>query len=79
MPFIFGQINSRYGKNGGAEIVRSQMIKYAGFDKNSQLINTSTESSWNDFPKYTDNVHYNTEGQKRLGIAFAKAYFNLIK
>jgi len=79
MPFAVGQINSRYGVKGGAEMVRTGMYNAVSFDYYAQLIETSTNTSWNDFPKYTDNVHYNTEGQKRLGVSFANAFFAIEK
>ncbi|UMB61737.1 sialate O-acetylesterase [Lutibacter sp. A80] len=75
MPIVIGQINSRYGIDGGANLVRQNMEKFVKQDKYATIIRTSTDTSWSDFPKHTDNVHYNTEGQKRLGIAFAKAFY----
>ncbi len=72
MPFIFGQINSNYGVKNGARIVREQMEEVPIKVENTFLIKTSTDKSWSDFPKHPDNVHYNTEGQRKLGIAFAE-------
>jgi len=77
MPFVLGQINSRYGFKGGSEMVREAMVKFSEQDSYSSLIKTTTDRSWSDFPKHSDNVHYNTEGQKRLGTAFAKAIIAL--
>ena len=77
LPFVFGQINSRYGVKKGAGIVRKNMERYATSNTYSRLIKTSTNTTWKDFPKHKDNVHYNTEGQKRLGIAFATAFFEI--
>jgi len=72
LPFIMGQINSNYGKfKEGPEMVRQAMINVTEKMKNVAVIKTSMDKSWSDFPKHTDNVHYNTEGQKRLGVAFA--------
>ena len=80
MPFIIGQINSRYGKyKDGPAVVRAAMQKVADADKYVGIVNTSTDSSWSDYPKHTDNVHYNTEGQRRLGIAFANGLLALMK
>ncbi|WP_303317254.1 sialate O-acetylesterase [Flavivirga abyssicola] len=79
MPFVFGQINSRYGVKGGAKMVRDNMVQFAQEDSKSILIKTSTDKSWEDFPKHPDNVHYNAEGQKRLGIAFGKGLLNNTK
>lgn len=80
MPFVVGQINSRYGNfDGGPDMVRASMVNVANSDKNVAVIKTATDTSWSDYPKHTDNVHYNTEGQKRLGIAFAKALMKLQK
>ncbi|MGB5419444.1 sialate O-acetylesterase [Algibacter sp.] len=79
MPFVFGQINSRYGIEGGAEIVRNQMEKVPQMLKQVSLIKTTTKENWLDFPKHSDNVHYNTEGQKRLGITLGKELLKLMK
>lgn len=80
LPFIIGQINSNYGKfrNIGSKMVRSFMEEVANEDKNARIIKTSMDRSWSDFPKHTDNVHYNAEGQKRLGIAFAERLIALL-
>lgn len=78
MPAIFGQINSRYGIKDGAKTVRQQMELAEKNIENSYLIKTSTDETWLDFPKHSDNVHYNAEGQKRLGIAFANKLIKLI-
>ncbi|WP_298365772.1 sialate O-acetylesterase [uncultured Lutibacter sp.] len=79
MPFVVGQINSRYGVEGGAGMVRKGMLNAVYQDYYSAIIKTSTDTIWSDFPKHTDNVHYNTDGQKRLGIAFATSFFNIEK
>lgn len=79
MPFVLGQINSRYGIDGGAEMVRKNMMKFVNQDYYSELIKTSTDTSWSDYPKHDDNVHYNAEGSKRLGIAFATQLIKLQK
>lgn len=72
LPFVMGQINSSYGKfPQGPEMVRQAMIHVSESLKNVAVIKTSMDKSWSDFPKHTDNVHYNAEGQKRLGTAFA--------
>ena len=80
MPFVIGQINSNYGKfkNKGSKMVRTFMQEVADEDKNVAIINTSMDKSWSDYPKHSDNVHYNTEGQKRLGTAFANKLIKLI-
>jgi len=74
MPFVIGQINSRYGKfkKQGPSMVRQAMEDVAASDKYVDIIKTTTDESWNDYPKHTDNVHYNAEGQRRLGNAFAE-------
>ncbi|WP_077342149.1 sialate O-acetylesterase [Pseudocolwellia agarivorans] len=72
MPFIIGQINSTYGRfKKGPEVVRQAMVDVANTKKNVSIILTTTNSDWEDFPKHTDNTHYNTLGQVRLGEAFA--------
>ena len=80
MPFIIGQINSTYGRfKEGPEMVRAAMAEVAKTLPNTALIGTSTERSWSDFPKHSDNTHYNTEGQIRLGKEFANALSTLSK
>ncbi|MBU2947150.1 sialate O-acetylesterase [Zobellia uliginosa] len=73
LSFVIGQINSRYGKfqEKGPAIVRQAMNEVSASDNQAAIIKTSTDTTWADYPKHTDNVHYNTKGQKRLGIAFA--------
>jgi len=80
MPFVVGQINSNYGKfkNKGSKMVRTFMEEIANEDKNVAIIKTSMDKSWLDYPKHSDNIHYNSEGQKRLGIAFANKLIELI-
>ena len=74
MPFVIGQINSTYGKfRAGPSVVRSAMAAVAQSDPFTLLVETSTNRSWADYPKHPDNTHYNTEGQQRLGRAFALA------
>ena len=80
LPFITGQINSNYGKykNIGPGVVRNAMQQVANKFINVAVIETSMDRSWYDFPKHSDNVHYNAEGQKRLGIAFANKLIKLL-
>lgn len=71
-PFVIGQINSTYGRfKQGPLIVRKAMQDIADEDEHVDIVNTSTHSDWLDYPKH-DNVHYNTEGQVKLGKEFAK-------
>ncbi|WP_076418086.1 sialate O-acetylesterase [Colwellia sp. UCD-KL20] len=80
MPFILGQINSTYGRfKKGPEVVRQAMVDVANSKKNVSIILTTTSRSWDDFPKHTDNTHYNTLGQVRLGEAFANKLLPFIK
>ncbi|GAF02143.1 sialate O-acetylesterase [Saccharicrinis fermentans] len=78
MPFVMGQINSNYGRFAqGPQMVREAMVNVAQSDVHVGIITTVPKSPWLDYPKHTDNVHYNTEGQRRLGIAFAKILIDL--
>lgn len=80
LPFVIGQINSTYGRfKQGPEMVRQAMADFCKENNNAVLLKTTTNRKWKDYPKHTDNVHYNTEGQKRLGIAFAKKIIKLNK
>lgn len=73
LPFVFGQINSRYGKfKEGPSVVRQAMFDVASLTENCTMIPTSTDTTWSDYPKHF-GVHYNTEGQRRLGRAMGKA------
>lgn len=78
MPFVYGQINSRYGKfDEGPSMVRQAMLNVAEADANATVITTTANPPWDDYPKHSDQVHYNEAGQKRLGVAFAKALIEL--
>lgn len=77
MPFVAGQTNSHYGIEGGSDLVRQAFIDVENSEKKVLVIKTVRDSPYTDFPKQNDNVHYNTEGQKRLGAAFAKAIIDL--
>ncbi len=80
MPFVIGQINSRYGKFAdGPKIVRQAMENVAKNVENCAIIKTSTDTTWTDFPKHTDNVHYNAIGQLRLGTAFGMKLLEFVK
>lgn len=80
MPFVIGQINVLPRKfKSGPQLVRSAMQSLANSNDNIAIVNTVLNKPWNDYPKHSDNVHYNTEGQKRLGIAFAEKLINLKK
>ncbi len=79
LPFIIGQINSTYGRYKlGPKVVRNAMVEVAKEDPNVTLIPTSTDRKWADYPKHKDNTHYNTEGQKRLGLSFASALLEFL-
>ncbi|MDO7173146.1 sialate O-acetylesterase [Mariniflexile sp. AS56] len=71
MPFVACQTNSHYGIEGGSDLVRKAFIDVENSVNYVKIIKTFRDSPYTDFPKHTDNVHYNTEGQVRLGIAFA--------
>ncbi|MDZ8118784.1 sialate O-acetylesterase [Pontiella agarivorans] len=81
MPFVIGQINCPVrGKNDfplGPETVRRAMASVAAEVPGTRMVATSTEPSWADFPKKGDQVHYNAEGQRRLGITFAEELMDL--
>lgn len=80
MPFVIGQINSRYGDfKDGPKVVRQAMEDVANEDLKVGVVKTSTDPSWSDYPKHTDNVHYDEEGQKRLGTAMANELVLLMK
>ena len=78
MPFVLGQINNP-APGGYTGVVRDAMVKVAQQDSLTGLVTTSTDTSWSDYPKHPDDVHYNAEGQKRLGIAMARKLINLAK
>ncbi|MDZ8117360.1 sialate O-acetylesterase [Pontiella agarivorans] len=78
MPFVAGQINSRYGDfEEGPAMVRQAFIDVANDDARVKVIRTVPQPPWSDFPKHEDQVHYNAIGQKRLGLAMADALLAL--
>jgi len=77
MPFVAGQINSHYGIEGGSDLVRKAFLEVENTVKNVTVIETVRDAPYTDFPKHIDNVHYNTEGQVRLGKAFANALIEM--
>lgn len=81
LPFIFGQINcplrGKHAFNQGPSIVRQAMANVADKVPHTAMIPTSTDSSWSDYPKHTDDLHYNTIGLSRLGTAMAHAFLRL--
>ncbi|WP_071585713.1 sialate O-acetylesterase [Ochrovirga pacifica] len=80
LPFVIGQINIPPRKfKQGPTLVRKAMEQVVADNKNVALVKTSTDVSWTDYPKHSDDTHYNTEGQKRLGVAFAKALCSILK
>lgn len=73
LPFVIGQVNPLPRKfKTGPKLVRDAMQNTADSDTNIEIVNTSTHPNWSDYPKHSDNLHYNTIGQMRLGIAFAE-------
>lgn len=80
MPFVCGQINSRYGDfPDGPALVRQAFLDVAASDDHVAVIRTKPEPPWTDFPKHDDQVHYNTEGQQRLSTAMANSLIKLTK
>ncbi|ANW95292.1 hypothetical protein AXE80_02870 [Wenyingzhuangia fucanilytica] len=77
LPFVAGQTNSHYGVKGGSDMVRQGFLDFEKSEDHVAVIKTLRDSPYTDFPKHSDNVHYNAEGQKRFGIAFAKALMTL--
>lgn len=73
LPFVIGQINNppKIYVNGPS-MVRSAMEKVADSQTDVDIIKTKAEAPWSDYPKHQDNVHYNAEGQRKLGTEFAK-------
>ena len=79
LPFVIGQVNvlPRKYKEGSGQ-VRAAMELVSKEDKFVEIIKTSLNPNWLDYPKHSDNLHYNSEGQKRLGIAFAHKLSSLL-
>ncbi|AWG22309.1 hypothetical protein FFWV33_12655 [Flavobacterium faecale] len=78
MPFIIGQISCpprQYIE--GVEIVRNAMVSVAKDDPKTDIILTSMNSGFKDYPKRSDKVHYDAQGQKNLGTAFAEKLLEL--
>jgi hypothetical protein len=78
MPFLIGQINCpprQYVE--GVEIVRVAMVKVAKNVANTDIILTSMDDDYKDYPKRSDKVHYDAQGQKNLGTAFVEKLLEL--
>lgn len=79
LPFVFGQINSTYGRfKEGPKVVRAAMAEVASEVEYCTMIPTSTDTTWSDYPKH-EGVHYNTEGQLRLGTAMGEALIEFLQ
>ncbi|WP_282135265.1 sialate O-acetylesterase [Seonamhaeicola maritimus] len=80
LPFVIGQVNVLPRKyKPGVDLVREAQLKVGNSDLRHAIIETSTDTTWKDFPKYSDNTHYKAEGQKRLGTAFAQTLIQIDK
>jgi hypothetical protein len=77
LKVVIAQINMAAKKYlPGTGKVRAAQSSVALADPLVNLIPTSLNPSWHDYPKHFDNVHYNTIGQTRFGKAFAKAFLS---
>ena len=80
MPFVAGQINSLYGDfPEGPAMVRQAFVDVAQADPRVAVIKTKPQPPWDDFPKHDDQVHYNHEGQKRLGTAMGGVHTSSVE
>lgn len=81
LPFVIGQINCPLrGKKDyklGPQSVRQAMKNVAASIPHTAMVPTSTDPAWLDFPKHDDDLHYNTEGQKRLGTIMGTELIDL--
>ena len=79
LPVVIGQVNPLPRKfKAGPGLVRKGMENIAEKDAEIEVVKTSTDPSWSDYPKHSDNLHYNTIGQQRLGTAFGEKLLELI-
>lgn len=78
MAIVAGQVNMRASKQRlGTEEVRNGIVQFAEEDGNAAVIKTVPAPPWNDYPKYPDQIHYNTEGHTRMGKAMGEAMIAL--
>ena len=78
LPFVIGQINSHYGKfAAGPATVRAAQLNVCNLLKKVKTVTTTADQPYNDYPKHSDNVHYDAVGQYNLGTAFAEAIIKL--
>ena len=72
LPFIFGRIaNGRASGYNHVEVVRRQMTAFRM--PGVRMIDTD------DVPHRPDNLHYNSAGQRMLGLRFAGAMVEMLK
>jgi hypothetical protein len=73
LPVIIGELGSYSGNNQNWQSINETIRIYTAQDKNTFLISTQ------DFIDKGDKVHFNSNGQRKMGERFAEKYLQLIK
>ena len=82
IPWVFGQVlpySPALTRFIARETVRAQMEAADSRSEKIEAISGVRMVSTDELPLYPDHVHYTTEGQKTLGMAFAKAMLEVEK
>ncbi len=67
-PFLIGELGSFSKEPENFEMLNEQLRAYSKTDKYSAIIKT------NDLPHKGDNLHFNSEAQRKMGERFAQAF-----
>jgi hypothetical protein len=67
-PFLIGELGSFSNDAENFDKLNQQLRAYSKTDKYSAIIKT------NDLPHKGDNLHFNSEAQRKMGERFADAY-----
>jgi hypothetical protein len=68
LPFLMGELGSFSDNAELFQKLNEQLKAYSNTDKNSAVIGTS------DLPHKGDNLHFNSEAQRRMGERFAQTF-----
>jgi hypothetical protein len=68
LPFLIGELGSFSRDPKPFEALNRQLRAYSKTDKNSAVIET------NDLPHNGDNLHFNSEAQRKVGERFAQTF-----
>jgi hypothetical protein len=72
LPILLGELGSFSDNPVNFSLINKAIHEYAAEDKNSRVIIT------NDLKDKGDHLHFDSKGQRIMGIRFAEAYFKML-